>query len=138
MWCVCVCVCGCLCMCVWCMCACVCVCVCVCGVVWCGCVCVPRLRIRTCIAHSQYCHTWPAPHYNIFPHYLITGVIKKEVIEHKMSDLIFSAISLQNISFQSAHQPTRIHKHFFTLKHLKSLQHVSIQRLSSGSHTVPC
>jgi len=26
----------------------------------------------------------------------------------------------------------------FTLKHLKSLQHVSILRSSSGSYTVPC
>ena len=27
---------------------------------------------------------------------------------------------------------------FFILKHLKSLQHVSIQRSSSGSYAVPC
>jgi len=30
-----------------------------------------------------------------------------------------------------------IHK-MFTLKHLKSFQHVSIPRSSSGSYTVPC
>jgi len=31
-----------------------------------------------------------------------------------------------------------IHKFIFTLKHLKSLQHVSILRSSSGSYTVQC
>ena len=31
-----------------------------------------------------------------------------------------------------------IHIRFFTLKHLKSLQHVSILRSSSGSYNVPC
>ena len=35
--------------------------------------------------------------------------------------------------------PTNAHtKIFFTLKHLKSLQHVSIIRSSSGSYTAPC
>ena len=35
--------------------------------------------------------------------------------------------------------PTNAHTwHLFTLKHLKSLQHVSIIRSSSGSYTVPC
>jgi len=33
--------------------------------------------------------------------------------------------------------PTNAHAFFFTLKHLKSLTHVSILRSSSGSYTVP-
>jgi hypothetical protein len=32
---------------------------------------------------------WPAPLYNIFPHYLINGTIFEKVTEHKMSVLIF-------------------------------------------------
>jgi len=34
--------------------------------------------------------------------------------------------------------PTKKKKFFFTLQHLKLLQHVSILRSSSGSHIVPC
>ena len=34
-------------------------------------------------------------------------------------------------------QEMHLHKNF-TLKHLKSLQHVSILRSSSGRYTVPC
>jgi len=26
-------------------------------------------------AHAPYCHLWPAQPYNIFPHYLINGMI---------------------------------------------------------------
>ena len=41
-----------------------------------------------CNAHAPYCHLCPAPLYNIFPHYLINGIIfekkKKRVTEHKM------------------------------------------------------
>jgi len=34
--------------------------------------------------------------------------------------------------------PTNAHTYNFTLKHLKSLQHVAILRSSSGSYTVLC
>ena len=34
-------------------------------------VCVCSLRYPACNAHAPYCHLWPAPHYNIFPHYPI-------------------------------------------------------------------
>jgi len=37
-----------------------------------------------CNAHAPYCHLWPALLYNIFPHYLINGTIKKKVTEHKI------------------------------------------------------
>jgi hypothetical protein len=42
-------------------------------------------------AHAPY-YPWPAPLYNIFPHYLINDTIferEKKVIEHKMRVLIF-------------------------------------------------
>ena len=29
-------------------------------------------------AHAPYCNLWPAPLYNIFPHYLIKPTIKKK------------------------------------------------------------
>ena len=50
------------------------------------------------IQHAQHMRhivmLWPAPLYNIFPHYLISGTIfeKKKVTEHKMCVLIFSTI----------------------------------------------
>jgi len=37
------------------------------------CVCSPRYP--ACNAHAPYCYLWPAPLYNIFPHYLINGTI---------------------------------------------------------------
>jgi len=41
-------------------------------------VCVCSLRYPACNAHAPYCHLWPALLYNIFPHYLINGTIKKK------------------------------------------------------------
>ena len=43
---------------------------------------------------------WPAPLYNIFPHYLINGTILggKKITEHKICVLIFSATLVGNIS----------------------------------------
>ena len=35
--------------------------------------CVCSLRYPACSAHAPYCHLWPAPIYNIFLHYLISG-----------------------------------------------------------------
>jgi hypothetical protein len=39
------------------------------------CACICSLRYPACNAHAPYCHLWPAPFYNIFPHYLINGTI---------------------------------------------------------------
>jgi hypothetical protein len=48
-------------------------------------VCICSLRYSACNEHAPYCHLWPAPLYNNFPHYPIKGAIfKKIVIEHKM------------------------------------------------------
>jgi len=42
----------------------------------CVCVCVCSLKYPACNAHAPpYCYLWPAPLYNIFPHYLINGTI---------------------------------------------------------------
>ena len=38
-------------------------------------VCVCSLRYPACNTHAPYCHLWPAPLYNIFPHYLINSTI---------------------------------------------------------------
>ena len=40
-----------------------------------------RLRCSACNAHGPYCHLWPAPLYNIFPHYLIHGLLSKDMIK---------------------------------------------------------
>jgi len=50
------------------------------------CVCICRLRYPTCNAHAPYCHLWPAPLYNIFPRYLVNGMIfgeKKKLLDIK-------------------------------------------------------
>ena len=44
-----------------------------------------------CNACEPYCHLWPAPLYNIFPHYLINGTIFEKVVEYEIWVLIFSA-----------------------------------------------
>jgi vacuolar-type H+-ATPase subunit I/STV1 len=36
---------------------------------------VCSLRYPACNAHAPHCHLWPAPQYNIFPHYLINSMI---------------------------------------------------------------
>jgi hypothetical protein len=46
--------------------------------------CAYSLSYPTCNAHEPYCHLWPAWLYNIFPHYLINGIIfKKKLLNTK-------------------------------------------------------
>ena len=46
------------------------------------CVCICSVRYPACYTHAPY---WPAPLYNIFPHYLINGTIfeKKKLLNTK-------------------------------------------------------
>ena len=47
-------------------------------------VCVCSLGHPPCNTHTPYCHLWPGPRYNIFPHYLINGTIfEKELLNTK-------------------------------------------------------
>ena len=47
-------------------------------------VCVCSLSYPACNAHAPYCHLWPAPLYNISPHYLIDGTkLKKKILNTK-------------------------------------------------------
>jgi hypothetical protein len=56
-------------------------------------VCVCKLSYPACNAHAPCCHLWLVRLCNIFPHYLINGMIfEKKVIEHKMCVLIFSTV----------------------------------------------
>ena len=64
----------------------------------CVCVCVCSLSYPVCNTHVPYCHLWPALLYNIFPHHLINGMIKKKITGHKMWVLIFSTTSVWDIS----------------------------------------
>jgi hypothetical protein len=41
-----------------------------------ACICSPRYP--ACNGHAPYFHLWPAPLYNIFPHYFINGTIFEE------------------------------------------------------------
>ena len=49
-------------------------------------VCVCSLSYLACNADAPCCRLWPAPLYNIFPHFFINGTIfeKKKVTENKM------------------------------------------------------
>jgi hypothetical protein len=42
-------------------------------------VCIFNLKDPASIAHAPFCHLWPAPLYNIFPHYLT----KNKIFENK-------------------------------------------------------
>jgi hypothetical protein len=44
------------------------------------------LRYPACNARAPYCHLWPAPLYNIFPHYLINGTIFGVGVGGKVSE----------------------------------------------------
>jgi hypothetical protein len=60
--------------------------------------CVCSLRYPACNAHAPYCYQWPAPLYNIFPHYPRKGTIfEKNVTEYKMCVLISSTTFVWNI-----------------------------------------
>ena len=64
-------------------------------------VCVCSLRYPACNAHAPYCHLWPAPLYNIFPHYLINGTIfeKKKCTEQKKCFDFLYKFCLKHFSF---------------------------------------
>jgi hypothetical protein len=66
----------------------------------CVCVCVCSLSYPTCIAHAPYCHLWPLRLYNIFPHYLINGMLfgEKTVLTQNVF-LIISATCVWNIFY---------------------------------------
>ena len=48
--------------------------------------------------HASYYHLWPAPFYNIFPHFLINGTILEKEFWIKECDLIFSTTFVWNVS----------------------------------------
>jgi hypothetical protein len=56
------------------------------------CVCVCSFSYPACNVHLPcYIGMWPVQLNHIFPHNLINGMIfRKNIIEHKMCDLIFS------------------------------------------------
>jgi len=61
-------------------------------------VCVCSLKYPVCNAREPYCHLWPAPFYEISPHYLINGnIFEKKVVENKMCfDFLYNFV--RNIS----------------------------------------
>ena len=64
-------------------------------------VCICSLNYPVCNAHTPYCHLWPAPLYNVFPHFFLNGTTfgKKKVTEHKMCVLIFSTSFFSSETF---------------------------------------
>jgi hypothetical protein len=61
------------------------------------------LRYPACNAHAPYCLLWPAPLYNIFPHYLISAAIfekkKGYRTQNVCSDFLYN-FYLKHFSFQ--------------------------------------
>ena len=52
--------------------------------------------------HMCHCHMWPAQLQNIFPPYLINGMIlEKKVVQHEMCVAIFSVTCLKNFSLHA-------------------------------------
>jgi len=81
------------------------------------CICSPMYP--ACNAYAPYCHLWPAPLYNIFPHYLINGTIfGKKFTEHKMCVLIFSTTFVWSIA-HSKKKWARYDKKMYVCRHVK-------------------
>ena len=58
------------------------------------------LGIQHAMRMRRICHLWPAPLYNIFPHFLKNCTIfGKKVTEQKMFVLIFSTNFVCNVSY---------------------------------------
>jgi len=57
-------------------------------------VCVCSLTCPACNAREPYCHLWPVRLYNIFPHYITHGKLKKKVTEHNVC-FVFSTNTLR-------------------------------------------
>jgi hypothetical protein len=56
------------------------------------------LRYATCNAHAPYCYLWPAPHYHIFPHYLIKGTIFEKQLLNTKCVFLFPVQQVRNVS----------------------------------------
>jgi hypothetical protein len=59
---------------------------------------VCSLRNQACNAHAPYYHLWPAPLYNIFPHYLTNGTIFEKKLLNTKCVWIFCTTFVWNIS----------------------------------------
>jgi hypothetical protein len=105
----------------------------------CVCVCI-SLSYPACNAHEPYCHLWPNPLWNIFPHYLINGTVfggwgVRGIVEHKIyfdfhfsfqdwfSEILsekFTGLHLTYLLFWSELNE-RVSKHFQTPNFMKIL-----------------
>jgi hypothetical protein len=120
---------------------------------------VYSLRYPTCNTHAPYCHLWPAPLYNMFPHYLINSTIfgKKKFIDHKMCVWIFSTMFIWKIShskknrarydqkcmsvfiYSTRYSCTILMKLEFCRQILEKYSNIKFyENPSSGSWVVPC
>jgi len=116
------------------------------------------LRYPACNAHAPCYYLWPAPLYNIFPHYLIKGTIfeKKNVIGNKKFVLIFSTTFAWNIlhskkswtrceekcmlvfKYISYSCPVLMRFEFWKHSFEKYSNNKFQENLSNGSRFVPC
>ena len=65
-------------------------------------VCICSVRYPARNAHAPYCHLWPTPDCNVFPHCFINGTIfEKKNEEYKMCVSILSTIFVCNVFYST-------------------------------------
>ena len=79
------------------------------------CMCICSLSYPACNVRAPYCHLWPAPLYNIFPHYLINGTIleEKKSTGYKMRVFIVSTTIFAWNIFHSKKKKSRYNKNIY-------------------------
>ena len=75
--------------------------------------------VAACNVHVPYCNLWPAPLYNIFPHYLINGMIlkKKKLLNTKC--VFWFSLELLSETFLLLRRRVRRDKKMYFGLHLK-------------------
>ena len=90
-------------------------------------------------SHTHTTHTYTHTHTHTLTHtHTHTLTHTPHTHTHIYIYMYIYRCSVHFVVIQLAHQLMHIRNIFFTLKHLKSLQHVSMLGSSSGSYTVPC
>ena len=117
-------------------------------------VCICNLRYSARNTHAPYCHPWPAPLYNISPHYLINGTIferrKKKLPSTKYVFLFSLQLFSETFLILRRYEPDMIKNVYwyscpilmkleFSLMILEKYWNIKYhENPSSGSRGVPC
>ena len=106
-------------------------------------VCIGSLSYQACNAHAPYCQLWPAPLYNIFPHFLINGAIfEKKLVNTKC--VFWFYIQLLSVTFLILRRNERdmiiyIYIYWSSCKALFLKWNLNfLDRFSKNPQVVPC